>query len=157
MLILKDVLTIFEEKNAVELAPTDLIGELLLMENRPWVDWKHGKPITVHGLARLLKAFKVKTTVRKAYGKASRVYLRREIAAASKPYVSEGGSETRNLVTSQENQRVTPYPTRNPDPQVTSSKQPNTLKTRESYEVTGSETPTADHEQPDDPFDPEAW
>jgi putative DNA primase/helicase len=101
VLMLRDVLAIFDQKDAVELPPSEIIGELLLMEDRPWVDFKHGKPITVHGLARLLKAFKVRTNFRKFYGKSARVYLRKDIAAASEPYVSEGGGETRDPVTSQ--------------------------------------------------------
>jgi hypothetical protein len=30
------------------------------MEERPWGDWSHGKPMTAHALARQLKPFNVK-------------------------------------------------------------------------------------------------
>ena len=159
VLILRDVLSIFDQKDAVRLAPTDIIGELSLMEDRPWADWKNGRPITVHGLARLLKAFKVKTTVQKDVGRPVRVYLHKEIEAASLPYAaSSGGSETRNPVTSQQKQEVKPFSTRNREPEVTSTKLANPRKANDGYEVTGSAPPASDwRSNADDPSNPEAW
>jgi putative DNA primase/helicase len=159
VLILRDVLSIFDQKGAVRLAPNDIIGELSLMEDRPWADWKNGRPITVHGLARLLKAFKVKTTVQKDVGRPVRVYLRKDIEAASLPYTaSSGGAGTRNPVTSQQKQEVSPFSTRNPEPEVTSLKQANLLKTRDGYEVTGFSPSLAEWtSRADDATDPDAW
>jgi Protein of unknown function (DUF3631) len=30
---------------------------LIAIEGRPWAEWKHGKPITANGIARLLAPF----------------------------------------------------------------------------------------------------
>jgi putative DNA primase/helicase len=103
VLLLRNVLAVFEAKRATELSPTDLIAELTLMEDRPWPDWKNGRPLTPHALARMLKGFKVRATVKKVYGKAARVYTKAEVYTAAVPYLAE----KRNLVTSQQKQEVT--------------------------------------------------
>ena len=37
----------------------DLVMHLISLEDRPWSEWRHGKPLTGHGLARLLEAFDI--------------------------------------------------------------------------------------------------
>ena len=38
----------------------DLINDLVKLEDRPWAEWRRGKPLTTTGLARLLKPFRIK-------------------------------------------------------------------------------------------------
>jgi len=158
VLILRDVIAIFEQKRAVRLPPIEIVGELHLMEDRPWAEWKHGRPLTPHGLARLLKPFKVRTTVQKDAGRAARFYLLKDLVPASEPYTSsKGGGKSRNAATREENQEVTPFSDRNRSPDVTSASPPNPLKTLEGYAVTHSAPPLREGEGVDDPNDPEAW
>jgi hypothetical protein len=126
VLLLRDVLAVFEAKRTTELSPTDLIAELVLMEDRPWSDWKNGRPLSPHTLGRMLKSFRLKAIARKVYGKAARVFTKTDIYNAAVPYLAE----KRNLVTLQHKQEVTPIPERNHEPEVTFQKSANPLKKR---------------------------
>lgn len=154
VLLLRDVLAVFDAKRATELSPTDLIADLVLMEDRPWSDWKNGRPLTPHALARMLKGFKLKASVRKVYGKAARVYTKTEVYAAAVPYLAE----KRNPVTSQQKQEVTMYRGVTEDTEGYTLRTANPLKDHGGYAVTVS-SPLVDEWKPqaDDPSNPEAW
>lgn len=63
-LLIGDTVTIFKDRGVDRLATTDLIGELVKIEGRPWPEWnKGGKPITPRGLAKLLKPFGIRPKV----------------------------------------------------------------------------------------------
>lgn len=57
--LLGDLRSIFKAREASRMATSDLLDALCAMEDRPWGDWKGGKPISPQGLARLLKRFNV--------------------------------------------------------------------------------------------------
>jgi len=40
----------------------DLVNALVKLDDRPWPEWRHGKPITTNGLARSLKPFRIAPT-----------------------------------------------------------------------------------------------
>jgi len=61
-------------KDRARIYSDDLVNALTKLDDRPWSEWRQGKPITQNGLARLLKPFKVTSkdlrtgvTVRKGY------------------------------------------------------------------------------------------
>jgi putative DNA primase/helicase len=60
VLILADLHALFSERGADRLASAEIVEALGGMEDRPWPEWKAGKPITVRQLARLLERFKIK-------------------------------------------------------------------------------------------------
>lgn len=60
--LLADIRTVFDERRVDRIASTTLVGGLVEMEDRPWPEWRHGKPITTTGIARLLKSFRIKPT-----------------------------------------------------------------------------------------------
>src|SRR5205085_374174 len=60
LMALADVATIFALKNAKRLSSEDLITALIVMEDRPWGEWRRGAPLTKNSLARLLKPFGIK-------------------------------------------------------------------------------------------------
>ncbi len=63
--LLGDLQQLFVAKDADCLSSEEIVNELLKMEDRPWPEWKKGKPITKVQLARLLKPFGVNpTTIR---------------------------------------------------------------------------------------------
>jgi hypothetical protein len=60
IMMLEDVANIFERRMVDKLSSQDLIDELTSMEDRPWNEWRHGKPMTKNSLARLLKPFGIR-------------------------------------------------------------------------------------------------
>lgn len=52
--LLRDIREIFEDVDAEAIATKDLIEKLVAADDRPWATWRHDKPITARGLARLL-------------------------------------------------------------------------------------------------------
>lgn len=60
--LLTDIRAVFDERRLDQIASATLVGGLVEMEDRPWPEWRHGKPITTTGIARLLKSFKIKPT-----------------------------------------------------------------------------------------------
>lgn len=59
ILLLGDIRTVFADKGADRLSSNMVTLALSQMEERPWADWVHGKPLTANRLARLLRPFGV--------------------------------------------------------------------------------------------------
>jgi Protein of unknown function (DUF3631) len=65
VLLLGDIKTIFEQRaldaeassNWNEISSKQLADALAMMEGRPWPEWRGGKPVSSHAVARLLKPF----------------------------------------------------------------------------------------------------
>jgi Protein of unknown function (DUF3631) len=57
--LLADIRAIFSERKVDRLPSADLVAALAAIEERPWAEWKAGKPLTANGLARLLGPFGV--------------------------------------------------------------------------------------------------
>ncbi len=63
------------------------------MEDRPWSEWKHGKPISKAGLARLLKPYQIcPRTVRFDSGSTAKGYHLSQFADANARYANSGDS-----------------------------------------------------------------
>jgi Protein of unknown function (DUF3631) len=72
--LLADIYTVFEANGDDErLKTADLIKRLCEIEESPWGDW-YGKPITAHGLSRLLQPHRIKTMPVWVDGKTVRGY-----------------------------------------------------------------------------------
>ena len=56
--ILADIRQVFGTRERMH--STDLVAELVALEERPWSEWRQGKPLTTTGLSRLLKPFRIK-------------------------------------------------------------------------------------------------
>ena len=52
--LLEDLQAVFERRSVNRLFSRDIVTELIGMEDRPWPEWKKGKPLTVRQLAILL-------------------------------------------------------------------------------------------------------
>jgi len=57
--LLEDMRRVFRERNRDRLASRDLVEALAEFEGSPWAEWKNGKPMTTHQLARLLSGFRI--------------------------------------------------------------------------------------------------
>ncbi|MBN4055561.1 DUF3631 domain-containing protein [bacterium AH-315-K03] len=60
-MILGDIKIIFEEKGLDKISSEELVNILIDLEERPWGEWKHGKPMTKTSLARRLKPYAIKS------------------------------------------------------------------------------------------------
>ncbi len=74
--LLSDIKEIFEDKNILNISSRDLVAALIKMEDHPWCEWKHGKPLTQNSLSRLLSPYKIKSKSIRMVGKVNRGYSR---------------------------------------------------------------------------------
>lgn len=58
-MLLIDTKKIFTETDTDKIHSSDLVAKLIELEDRPWGEYRHGKPITTNTLAKLLKSFGV--------------------------------------------------------------------------------------------------
>ena len=67
-MILADIRQVFDDTGLEKLASQDLVERLVDLEDRPWAEWKHGKPMSKVSLSRLLKPYGViSKTIRLRY------------------------------------------------------------------------------------------
>jgi hypothetical protein len=59
-LLLADLRTLFSGLSALRLQSVDIVRRLGQMEERPWPEWRHGRPMTAPQLARALAPFGVR-------------------------------------------------------------------------------------------------
>lgn len=57
ILLLGDIRDLFAASGDVVFASADLVSKLERMEDRPWPDWRNGRPITATQVAKLLRLF----------------------------------------------------------------------------------------------------
>jgi Protein of unknown function (DUF3631) len=97
VLVLADIRNIFGERREDRLPSTELAEALVAIEGRPWAEWRHGKPITANGLARLLEPFRVAPTTIRVGTKTPKGYRLSDFADAFERYLTpdaqEGASE----------------------------------------------------------------
>ncbi len=88
VMLLADIRAIFGERGVERIASADLVAALVDMEHRPWPEWRHGKPLTVRGVARLLRRFGIAPgTIRAASGETPKGYRRDQFKDAFARYV----------------------------------------------------------------------
>lgn len=86
--LLSDIQLLYARDAVDRLASSDLCNRLALLEERPWSEWKNGKPITPPQLARQLKPFHVSSrTVRFEGQGLSKGYLLEDFADAFERYL----------------------------------------------------------------------
>lgn len=69
------------------IASAALIERLGAMEDRPWAEWRHGKPITAPQMARLLRAFDVRPRTIRIGNQTAKGYLHEQFADAFSRYL----------------------------------------------------------------------
>ena len=89
VMMLRDLMEIFEQNpDAKHLATSALVGELTSQEERPWSDWRNGRPITAQTISRLMKPFGVRPANAKISGRVLKAYSRRDIEEAYNRYAA---------------------------------------------------------------------
>jgi hypothetical protein len=84
-LILRDTQMVFHGRGVTSIASHELIEALCELPEAPWSEWRHGKPITGRGLAKLLKPF----DVRPRHSRAGSTYDRRAFEDAWSRYLQD--------------------------------------------------------------------
>jgi hypothetical protein len=89
VLLLHDMHALFERRGAR--IPTQAILDVLhAMDDRPWPEWRQGKPITAQQLARLLKPFGIaSTTIRMDSGQTPKGFKRESFIDAFSRYLPD--------------------------------------------------------------------
>jgi len=59
-MLLSDIKLIFTEHKQDKIYSGDLVTKLIVLEDRPWSEYKYGQPITSNTLAKLLSIFEIK-------------------------------------------------------------------------------------------------
>ena len=95
--LLNDIREIFREKQADIVSSAELVQTLHALEDRPWGEWKRGKPISQHQLARLLRKFSiVPTQGRNPDGSRVRGYRRSDFEDAFTRYLPSDSGQPVN-------------------------------------------------------------
>jgi hypothetical protein len=79
--LIRDIYTVFTETAQDRMKTSDLLFELSKIEESPWGDY-FGKPLSAHGLSRLLRPYRVKTMPVKVAGDTVRGYKVEQFADA---------------------------------------------------------------------------
>jgi hypothetical protein len=86
--LLRDIRAIIEKRTDYDSIWSQHLSEQLVeIEERPWGEWKHGKPITPNQLARLLRPFGVVSRDIKRDGENRKGYLFCDLADAFDRYI----------------------------------------------------------------------
>jgi hypothetical protein len=60
-MLLQDIRTIFDDANADVLAGETIVSKLIAIEDRPWSEWSHGRPLTKTKLNRILAKYDIQS------------------------------------------------------------------------------------------------
>ena len=93
ILLLRDLQKLFTRYDDENLSSAFIAERLATMEDRPWPAFAYGKPITPHGIARLLKDFNVRPRQIRLpeSGKRGQGYLAEQFRHVFKRYLQEDG------------------------------------------------------------------
>jgi hypothetical protein len=90
VMLLSDIHAIFADRGLERIASAELVAALISIEERPWAEWRAGKPITANGLARLLAPFAIApATIRTSVG-TPKGYQRTQFEDAFSRYLPPG-------------------------------------------------------------------
>ena len=90
ILLLRDLRELFDECETDRLPSEDIVKALTGMEDRPWPEYRRGKPITQRQLATLLKGFGIEPrTLRLDDGRRCKGYLGEDFADAFSRYTPD--------------------------------------------------------------------
>lgn len=94
--LLIDIRALFDKVNDPEkpLASATLVEALGAMEERPWPEWRQGKPITAPQMARLLKPFSISPRNVRTGSSVSKGYHRWQFEDAFERYLPDEASQT---------------------------------------------------------------
>ncbi len=60
-MLLEDIRKVFDKTSGEKISSENLVLHLVAMEERPWCEWRRGKPLTQNSLSKLLKPYAIKS------------------------------------------------------------------------------------------------
>ena len=145
--LLADLRMIFEEAGDPEALPTkQILNALHALDQRPWNEWRRGKPLSDQGLARLLRPFKLTSRTRRLAAGLAKGYDREPFQPVWDAYLPPYGGSLRNTVTSLKKKDLSGFRSVTPDVAVTERNGEKPLQTGACYGVT-ERTPPMTEEQ----------
>ena len=90
VLLLRDIAGVMDAAEVEQMRSSELLDRLLELPEAPWLEYRHGKPLTTRRMADLLKPFGVEPV----RGSAGSFYHRHDLADALARYLPEGSLET---------------------------------------------------------------
>ena len=91
IVLLKDLAAMFEIEE--QLSSTAIVAALNEMEDRPWPEFKNGKPLTTQNVARLLKPFKIFPRKLRIHGRQTNGYSADRFKQAFARYLPPEGEK----------------------------------------------------------------
>jgi hypothetical protein len=89
IMLLIDIRQIFVGKSAVQRSSKDLCFDLGTYDERPWPEWRQGRPMTENQLARVLRPFGIRPAVIREGAATPRGYLREAFEDAWARYLPD--------------------------------------------------------------------
>jgi hypothetical protein len=115
--LLSDLKGIFREEDADFISSAAIVASLLRREDRPWAEWKQGRPLSKISLARLLRPFGVKPSIRRSGGQTVRGYALADLLDSFDRYVPFDSKQSKQA---RDVDEIEPSSTRNGGPPVAS-------------------------------------
>jgi putative DNA primase/helicase len=94
VMLLEDLRDLFVEKKVDKLGSEGIVEALRKRDDRPWPEMRDGKPITTHGVARLLRPFEVRPTKVRLDAGPLQGYRLEDFDDAFSRYLDAGGAAT---------------------------------------------------------------
>jgi putative DNA primase/helicase len=103
IILLQDIKKVFDERGCKRLWTQDLLAALISVDDRPWCEWKKGKPITPVGLAKMLKPFGIASVQIRQNDKNKKGYEFEQFKDVFDRYISSPLPPNQNATTLQPN------------------------------------------------------
>jgi len=94
VMLLEDFFAVFAGQTDGFVPSADLVKTLAQLEDRPWGEWKAGRPITQHAVAHLLAPFQIKPFEKRVGDRVLRGYCRSQFEDAFARYVEAARVQT---------------------------------------------------------------
>ncbi len=133
VMLLASLRALFEERDAGRLLSAEIVEALAKLEDRPWCEWYHGKPITVRQVARLLHPFGIHPKTLRAGDGRGKGYEHSQFVDAFARYLPDLIGDT---VTTLENKARSENTIRDTFASVTDKKSQKPLESLDCHGVT---------------------
>lgn len=101
--LLRDIWSIFHERQLDRIASAELCSALCDMEAQPWRDWNKGKGMNASALAKQVRDFHVYSNGIRIRGKTAKGYMKADFEDAWSRYCPQTVASCRNAVTTRTN------------------------------------------------------
>lgn len=133
VMLLGDLRVLYAEQNLDRLLSGEIVQALTKLEDRPWLDWYHGKSITVRQVARLLRPFGIHPKTLRAGDDRGKGYELSQFTDAFTRYLPDSNGDT---VTNLENKAFPENTIRDNAESVTDEKHEKPPEIRHCHGVT---------------------